>query len=67
MSVRRDMPRHMTVLPGRGPLARARWPPSRAILVPKRKTPLRPASVEQRSSTVVADCGGYERGLTGVR
>lgn len=23
--------------------------------------------VEQRSSTVVADCGGYERGLTGVR
>ena len=33
ISVRRDSPRHMTVLPGGGSLARARKPPSRAILI----------------------------------
>ena len=32
MSVRRERPRHMTVLPGGGSRARARWPPSRATL-----------------------------------
>jgi hypothetical protein len=31
MAVRRDSPRYVTVLPGEGSLAGARWPPSLAI------------------------------------
>jgi len=33
MSVKRDGPHRVTVLPGGGPLARARWPPSDVIFV----------------------------------
>ena len=33
ISVRRDRPRHITMFPGGGSLARARYPPNLAILI----------------------------------